>query len=588
MVPKRHFHEEGGEDFEFPVPESKRRPTFKNVVRDVMRDVTVNQVEWEHFFRKVVREEVERVIIPFLKASPRPPLESGSSSGGRGLQLRFINKLPSTIFTGSRVEAEDGTPLQIILIDASTNSIVRSSPLSSIKIELLVLNGEFGSDDQEDWTEKEFNNYVVREREGKRPLVTGEINITLREGVGSLGDVVFTDNSSWIRCRKFRLAARVVAKAPSEVRIREARSEPFVVKDHRGELYRKHHPPSLNDEIWRLEKIAKEGAFHKRLSRFGIDTVKDFLQSYVKDPSWLRNIFEGISNRTWEIIIEHAKACEIDDHKFYAYHRTEQDVSLLFNSIYKVVGAMVNGQYCSLDELTPLQTNLVENLKQHAYRNVRDIVPVDTSAIFALSRPLASLQAESFNVPNPDLQQIDLQFTQQDEPSMQLGFNQASTSTSCPYQPEVSNHLVVSLAQASHPMQVFTPALRSSFSMEDFNSMHYNGESSWPPLNGFQVPIVPSAHLGTENLFQVQTSTWSPTPTSTNVIWGQANSFCFGSSNNGTEAGHFPHISGLVHNSGTRKPKACWCKLRAAIKWWVSVRRDVAARRMARPLYLDY
>lgn len=151
------------------------------------------------------------------------------------MQLRFINKLPSTIFTGSRVEAEDGAPLQIILIDASTNNIVRSSPLSSIKIELLVLNGEFGSDDQEDWTEKEFNNYVVREREGKRPLVTGEINITLREGVGSLGDVVFTDNSSWIRCRKFRLAARVVAKAPSEVRIREARSEPFVVKDHRGE-----------------------------------------------------------------------------------------------------------------------------------------------------------------------------------------------------------------------------------------------------------------------------------------------------------------------------------------------------------------
>ncbi|BBH06501.1 Calmodulin-binding protein [Prunus dulcis] len=505
MVPKRHFHEEGGEDFEFPVPESKRRPTFKNVVRDAMRDVTLNQVEWEHFFRRVVREEVERVIIPFLKASPRPPLESGSTSGGRGLQLRFINKLPSTIFTGSRVEAEDGAPLQIILIDASTNNIVRSSPLSSIKIELLVLNGEFGSDDQEDWTEREFNNYVVREREGKRPLVTGEINITLREGVGSLGDVVFTDNSSWIRCRKFRLAARVVAKAPSEVRIREARSEPFVVKDHRGEctnnfslyendkenvdaVYRKHHPPSLSDEIWRLEKIAKEGAFHKRLSRFGIDTVKDFLQSYVKDPSGLRNIFEGISNRTWDTIIEHAKACEIDDHKFYAYHRTEQDVSLLFNSIYKVVGAMVNGQYCSLDELTPLQTNLVENLKQHAYRNVRDIVPVDTSAIFALSRPLSSLQAESFNVPNPDLQQIDFQFIEQ--------------------------------AQASHPMQVFTPALRNSFSMEDFNSMHYNGESSWPPLNGFQVPIVPSAHLGTENLFQVQTSTWSPTPTSTN---GQEN-----------------------------------------------------------------
>ena len=65
--------------------------------------------------------------------------------------------------------------------------------------------------------------------------MTGEIQVTLREGVGLVGDVVFTDNSSWIRSRTFRLAARVVAKSSSEVRIREARSEPFVVKDHRGE-----------------------------------------------------------------------------------------------------------------------------------------------------------------------------------------------------------------------------------------------------------------------------------------------------------------------------------------------------------------
>lgn len=151
------------------------------------------------------------------------------------MQLRFINKLPTTIFTGSRVEAENREPLQIELVDASTGAIVHSGPLSSLKVELFVLNGEFGSDDQDDWTEKELNTYIVREREGKRPLVTGDRHVTLKEGVGSLGDVMFTDNSSWIRCRKFRLAARVVAKARSEVRIREATSEPFVVKDHRGE-----------------------------------------------------------------------------------------------------------------------------------------------------------------------------------------------------------------------------------------------------------------------------------------------------------------------------------------------------------------
>lgn len=165
----------------------------------------------------------------------RPPVPQAGSSGGRGLQLHFVNKLPTTIFTGSRIESEDATFVQIILTDASSQTIVNSGPLSSIKIEIVALNGEFGSDDQEDWTEKEFNDSVVREREGKRPLVTGELILTLREGVGYVGNIVFTDNSSWIRSRRFRLGARVVQKVSGEVRIREARSQPFVVKDHRGE-----------------------------------------------------------------------------------------------------------------------------------------------------------------------------------------------------------------------------------------------------------------------------------------------------------------------------------------------------------------
>ena len=31
------------------------------------------------------------------------------------------------------------------------------------------------------------------------------------------------------------------------------------------------------DEVWRLEKIGKDGAFHKRLSSENINTVKDIL-----------------------------------------------------------------------------------------------------------------------------------------------------------------------------------------------------------------------------------------------------------------------------------------------------------------------
>lgn len=148
--------------------------------------------------------------------------------------MDFHNRLPSTFFTGSRIESEESESIKIVLIDASSKNIVTSGPLSSIKIEIVALDGDFGADDREDWTEKEFNTNIVREREGKRPLVTGELVITLRNGVGYIGDLSFTDNSSWTRCRKFRLGAKVQSTS-ADVRIREARSEAFVVKDHRGE-----------------------------------------------------------------------------------------------------------------------------------------------------------------------------------------------------------------------------------------------------------------------------------------------------------------------------------------------------------------
>jgi len=39
----------------------------------------------------------------------------------------------------------------------------------------------------------------------------------------------------------------------------------------------------LEDEVWRLKKIGKTGAYHQALSDNGIDSVKKFLQAYMKD-----------------------------------------------------------------------------------------------------------------------------------------------------------------------------------------------------------------------------------------------------------------------------------------------------------------
>jgi len=66
-------------------------------------------------------------------------------------------------------------------------------------------------------------------------LITGVLNVTLQGGIGSLRNLIITDNSSWMKSRKFRLGAQAAQKVSTEMRIREARSEPFVVKDRRGE-----------------------------------------------------------------------------------------------------------------------------------------------------------------------------------------------------------------------------------------------------------------------------------------------------------------------------------------------------------------
>jgi hypothetical protein len=64
----------------------------------------------------------------------------------------------------------------------------------------------------------------------------------------------------------------------------------------------------------------------------------------------------GISNRIWDTIIEHATTCVLDNSKFYSYFDAGQSIGLLFDSIYKVVGVMFDGQsYESLHNLSPPQ-----------------------------------------------------------------------------------------------------------------------------------------------------------------------------------------------------------------------------------------
>lgn len=133
----------------------------------------------------------------------------------------------------NKLDSEGSSAIKLFLLDAVTGHRVTTGPLSSIKVKLVVLHGHFKAEELEDWTKHEFEKNIVFERDGKRPLLVGsDAVITLQNGIGCIADVCFTDNSSWERSKMFRLGA--MAEANGSL-VREGVSNPFKVKDRRGE-----------------------------------------------------------------------------------------------------------------------------------------------------------------------------------------------------------------------------------------------------------------------------------------------------------------------------------------------------------------
>lgn len=145
--------------------------------------------------------------------------------------MQFDTGVHKILFTNNRIVSEGKIPVKIALYDPSTQEIVSSGPYSSMRVSVVVLQGGFASDE---WSPEEFESKVVQNREGKRPLLNGEMVVTLKNGVGYIGNLSFTDNSRWDRSGKFRLGVRK-SSGFDEMSVREGVSNAFKVKDHRGE-----------------------------------------------------------------------------------------------------------------------------------------------------------------------------------------------------------------------------------------------------------------------------------------------------------------------------------------------------------------
>ncbi|XP_022988355.1 calmodulin-binding protein 60 A-like isoform X1 [Cucurbita maxima] len=381
-------------------PDDKRRKfRFWSVIQDAPSLQSMQQL-LEPLIRKVVREEVELALRKYITRVQRNDGNDGKeicSSGSRCLQLKFVTGMSLPVFTGARIEGRDGSNLTVALVDTISGEVVDTGPQSSAKVEIVVLEGDFeGGGDN--YTVEEFKNNIVREREGKKPLLTGDTFVSLKYGIGMVGEISFTDNSSWTRCRRFRLGARIIDDNVG-TRVLEAKTASFVVRDHRGELYKKHHPPSLGDEVWRLQKISKDGVYHKRLSQEKIETVQDFLTQLYVQPSRLRNIFgPGMSTKMWEATIEHAQTCVLDK-KIYVYkpRDLEQKSGVVFNVVGQVMGLLSDYQYVPKDKLSEVEKADAHNLVISAYEHWEEVDSIDdeNSLVDGSSHPLSFLYTPS-------------------------------------------------------------------------------------------------------------------------------------------------------------------------------------------------
>lgn len=327
---------------------------------------------FSNMVQRVVSEEVEKAMFRQFSAAAAPPRLLAGRSHRPRYQLMFLNDL-KPVYTMMKLEAKDGSALKVAMVENLENdqtNVVRFGHLSSVRVEVVVLHGNFNAKKEECWTPEEFSKHIVWGREKSAKLLNGDLMLKLSGGEAFLGSANFTDNSSFTSTKKFRLGLRLV-DAFGE-RVLEGITEPFRVKERRVEGFEKHYPPKLSDEVWRLEKIGRNGAYRQALSDSGIDTVQKLLQSYVKDEQKLLKTFTKMSPAAWKAIIEHAMTCKVGD-TLYMHEIKESNMEFFFDAILQLVGVKFGDCYKPLDMIHPAEKNLVETLKQKAYENMKDV-----------------------------------------------------------------------------------------------------------------------------------------------------------------------------------------------------------------------
>ncbi|VAI14176.1 unnamed protein product [Triticum turgidum subsp. durum] len=318
-----------------------------------------------------IPEVVTKAITCYLSRAPSLCKPLVDQNQPPRYKLRFLNGLSNEIFTKKGICTANGDPLKICL-EENNQQENNSCRLLSAKIKIVVLDGDFNIDNKDCWTLEDFSRHIVRPRDKVGAVLTGELELSLKDGKADLRDATFIDNSKFMRSGKFRLGVMVVDELGE--RILEGVTEPFTVKDRRGEGSRKHVIPSLDDDVWRLQKISKDGVFHEALKGSGIFSVKDFLTSYYKDEHTLRKVLNKATKLVWTTIVDHAKKC-VPGKELYSFIVEGHDVVLFFNCFYRIVGITSSDQYTPFKDLDKPMQGRVEQWSKVAYETLTNLQP---------------------------------------------------------------------------------------------------------------------------------------------------------------------------------------------------------------------
>ncbi|XP_039168833.1 calmodulin-binding protein 60 F-like [Eucalyptus grandis] len=189
-----------------------------------------------------------------------------------------------------------------------------------------------------------------------------------------MGELIFTDNSSWNRSKRFRIGLKVATGCCGNTRIREAKTDAFQVKEHRGQAYMKHHPLASDDEVWRLENIAKGGISHQNLSDAGIYKVEDILLQLFTDPKKLREILgKSIAEKKWYSLIRHAKTCKTKWKLYLDYPDGVTKHGVVFNTDGQPIGLVKDREYFATPRLSAREKELRDAIVKKALANWNDV-----------------------------------------------------------------------------------------------------------------------------------------------------------------------------------------------------------------------